>query len=358
MSSIRLIVNGLRYEGWRSARIVRTIDAMAGSFDLTVNDRWKGQQTSWPIAAEDSCVVTIDTETAVDGWIDRRSISIGATERSLSYSGRDRCSILADCSAVLDGWTFRRATVLEIATEVARPFGIDVSVQPGLILPPPIAKFVVSPGEKADRVILEAAQVAGVLAVSDGAGGLLLTRAGLGRAATPLVQGQNIMAMAMEYAADERFARYTVLTQVGGTDTASGAVTRVKAEVADPEVARVERALIIRPEKGVTADYAERRAAWEMRVRAARASTVTVLVHGWLQREGGSLWPVNGLVQVEAPAIGVRGELLITEAEHTIGENDAEVTQLRLVRPDAFSPEPTLQKARAFSGWAELAKGA
>lgn len=357
MSEARLIVNGRRYDGWKSVQITRTIEEMSGSFSLAVSDHWAGQDIAWPIAAEDRCQVRIGDVTVIDGWVGGRAIAISASERTLTYRGRDRCSVLAACE--LRGQTFRRATVLDIARAIAEPFGIRVTLQPGLDAGERIDKLVAGPGEKADRVILEAAQMAGVLAVSDGAGGLLLTRAGYGRASVPLVQGQNVEAMSMDYDADERFSRYVVATQTRGDDDAAGGATRVLAEVVDSEVKRAERVRYIRPEKGVTATYARQRAAWDMRVRRARALGVQVVVRGWRQDDDSDdLWPVNGIIPVRCPAIGVVGDMLISNAEHSLDDQGGEVTQLRLVPPAAFDVEPTLERPKALSGlWPELRLG-
>jgi prophage tail gpP-like protein len=365
MSEARLIVGGRRYDGWKSVQITRTIEAMSGSFSLSVSDHWAGQDLPWPIAAEEPCQVRIGDETVIDGWIGGRSIAIAATERTLSYRGRDRCSILAD--GELRGQTFRQATAFDIARAIAEPLGVRVSMQAGIDLTK-IDKLVAGPGEKADRVILEAAQSAGVLVVSDGEGGILLTRAGYGRASVPLVQGQNVIAMSMDYDADERFARYEVLSQTAGTDATSGEATRIAASVTDTEVKRTERVHYIRPEKGLTAESALQLATWDMRVRRARALGVTIVVRGWRQDDDGDLWPVNGLAPVHCPAIGVVGDLLISNAEHSLDDTGGEVTQLRLVPPSSFDPEPVLkeQELRAYKGkrskgggggYPEIAKG-
>lgn len=353
MPDLRLVVNGRGYGGWKTVQVVRSIETMSGSFSLGVNDRWDGQTDDpWPIAEEDACRVEIDGVPVIDGYVDRRSISLSATDRSLSYAGRDRCAALVDCSAELDKWTFRNVSALDVARKVAEPFGIAVSAQAGLALPKLPSKLVVSPGEDAFGVIDRAARMAGVLAVTDGAGGVLLTRAGTTRAAS-LVQGDNVLVAAVEYDASDRFSRYVVATQTGGTDAASGGATRILASASDAGIRRTDRVLLIRPESGVTADYARKRADWEARVRAAKAESVTIVVVGWLQ-PGGGLWPVNALCRVATPSIGVDGDMLISQVEFSISDTGGETTQIRLVRPDAFTPEPkAVVKGSAL--WKELA---
>ena len=135
MAELRLSVGGRQYGGWKAIQVIRSIETLAGSFDLDVSDRWGGQDVPWPIVEEDECRVEIDGVTVIDGYVDRRRLAISADQRSLGYSGRDRAAALVDCSALLDKWTFRNASVLEVARKVAEPFGIQVSLQAGLVLP-------------------------------------------------------------------------------------------------------------------------------------------------------------------------------------------------------------------------------
>lgn len=356
MSRLELIVNGRRYQGWKAVRVTRSIESLAGSFALEVNDRWANQRDPWPIAEEDACRVEIEGIAVIDGFIDERDSSLAGTSRALSYTGRDRSAVLVDCSTILDRWTFRNANILDVARQIAAPFGIEVSIQAGLQLPPPKPKIVVQPGDRAFDVLQREAVVSGVLLVSDGAGGVLITRAGARRANTSLIEGRNVLAASVKYSATERYRRYVVATQIPGTDEASGAATRVRAEAIDEGVRRSERVLMILPEAGITADYARRRADWEARIRAARAETVSVTVLGWRQ-PAGPLWPVNTLVRTQVPSIGINGDMLISGAEHSLSA-EGETTQLRLVRPDAFSPEPQAVVRKAEGVWKELAGGA
>ncbi len=356
MSEVTLFVNGGEFKGWEAVRVMTSIESLVGEFDITANDKWGGQDQPWPIAEEDTCRVEIDGQAVLDGFVDRRSIQLSKDSRSISFSGRDRTGVLDDSSALLDQWTFKQKTVADIAAKVCEPFGILVTVQDGLKLTKQ-RKVVVNPGDTAFEVIARAAASSGVLLVSDGAGGLLITRASGERTDDDLVEGKNILAAAVDYEAAERASRYVVMTQVGGSDEASGGATRIRAEARDEEVRRADRVLVIRPEVGTTTDYARQRADWEARIRAARSEQVTIMVQGWKQASG-RLWPVNALVAVRSPGIGVNGDMRISEREFK-KDNGGEVTQLRLVRPDAFTPEPQAVVRRSSGGlWKELAGGA
>lgn len=360
MSDVSLLVGGLRFVGWESVRVVRSIESLAGSFALGVSDRFGDEL--WPVTAiaeEDACRVAIGDTTVIDGFVDKRQVQASATARTLSYSGRDRAAALVDNSVVLDKWTYYNVNVADFARAIAEPFEIKVTVQSGLVLAK-VPKVVVSPGDTAFEALMHAVGDQGVLVVSDGAGGIVLTRAGTVRAPA-LVEKQNILAATVDYDGTNRYHRYVLATQRAGTDDAAGDATRVRAEAIDEGVRRTSRVLLIRPEKGYSVADARKRADWEARIRAARAETVTIVVQGW-EMPDGKLWPLNALTRVHAPRlIGVDGDMRISQAEHTIS-NSGKVTQLRLVRPDAFTPEPKATvrssvKSNGF-GWKELAKGA
>lgn len=83
---------------------------------------------------------------------------------------------------------------------------------------------------------------------------------------------------------------------------------------------------------------------------------MTIVVQGWLQPNG-SLWPINALVRATVPRIGVDGDMLISQVEYTMGDG-GQTTQLHLVRPDAFTPEPSATVKEAGALWKDLAHGA
>lgn len=362
MSEVTLLVGGKRYGGWKSVRVTRSIESLAGSFALDVSDRWGALDEPWPIAEEDPCRVEIDGTVVIDGYIDKRSQSASASTRTLAYTGRDRAAALVDCSAIVEAgsvsksnWTFYNVDVFDLATKIAAPFGVRVSLQPGLesVLTRD-RKVVVHPGDSCFEVIARAAGAAGVLVVNDAAGGVVITRAGTARA-TSLVEGQNILTASVEYDASDRFHRYLISSQIPGTDDASGEATRIQAQAVDTGVRRTDRVILIRPDKGYSITDSRRRADWEARIRAARAEKVTISVLGWTQPNG-ALWPLNMITRVRAPRlIGVDGDMLISQVEHSIGDS-GQITQLGLVRPDAFTPEPAATVG-STGGWKELVRG-
>jgi prophage tail gpP-like protein len=359
MTEVAIRVSGREYRGWKTARVTRSIEALSGSFDLNVSERWENQKQPWPIGEGDLCAVLVSGQTVINGFIDRRELSFSATDHSVSVSGRDRAADLVDSSALLDKWEFSHVDVLSLARQIARPYGLAVSLQPGLVLPSIAVpkKLSIDPGDTAASALETVCKIAGLLAVSDGQGGIMLTRSGSARCTTEIVEGENMLTGKATFDYSGRFASYLVLGAHKGNDEFNGeASAAVKGTADDDGIARKARTLVIRPEGNVTIAQAKKRAEWEAATRAAKSGAVTVTVQGWTQADG-SLWPLNRLVRVRSPLLGVDGDMLITQAVYSLSTAEGSTTELSFKRPAAFDPLPR-QTSSGDGLWKEIRKGA
>ena len=353
---ISLKVNGRAYGGWKRASVTRSIEAASGVFSLEVSDRWTGQEVAWPINEEDECSLWLEDQRVITGYVDKLDLSFGSEDHTIGVAGRDKVGTLIDCSAVLDQWEFKRLSVLKFAQKVAEPYGVSVTLQPFLVEPPPPAKISIDPGDSALEAIERACRLAGLLPISDGAGGLVLVRAGDDHCVTALVEGENILRGSASFDASQRHRTYLVLGQHRGSDELNGEqAASIKGFAEDQNVRRTARTLLIRPEGNVTPKQATDRAAWEASFRAAQGDTVTITVQGWTQATG-VLWPVNSLVTVRSPSLRVSGDMLITETTFEVGESGT-TTELTLRSPAAFSTEPVITPAASSGLWKEIAGG-
>lgn len=354
--TLSLLIEGIRYEGWTTMSITRSLVSFAGSFAVSVSDSWAQNRDLRTIYSEDACVVQLGNDVVLTGFVDRVTRRFGANARSVQVAGRDATAALVDCSAVPVGkrWTFRRTDLRTILSALAAPYGIAVTVQDGLSLPN-IAKAVITPGEKVFPVANRLAKSLGVLVIAQTDGSVLLARTGSSRARA-ITEGDPILLEAsLDERADQRFHTYVVVSQSPGFEGSNQARLGVKATTSDQGVRRQSRQLYIRAEQAMNVNGAQRRADWEARTRAATADIVACSVHGWRQVPNGSLWTPNSLVAVTLPSLGVDGDLLITGVTHRLNASGQQ-TDLQLMRPDAFLPQPTQPVARP--GWKELRKGA
>jgi prophage tail gpP-like protein len=342
MREVALVVNAREYGAWKDIRVTRSIESISGSFSMSVSERWDGRRKPWPIVEGDECTVRLGDQPIITGYVDTRSMSLSANDHTFSVTGRDRASDLIDCSAVLKAWEFNGGDVIEFAQQVAEPFGLQVKLQAGLEVPTKPRKIVINPGESPFDVIDRICRLAGLFPVSDGEGNLVLTLAGGTAASTPLIEGKNILDASVQYDASACYRRYIVIGQQQGSDQLSGtAAADVRAEAFDMNAKRAARVLMIRAEGGVAIKQAQDRANWEASIRRARALQVNVRVQGWDQADG-SLWPLNAFVTLDAPFLGLRGRMLISEITYALSDGAGTTTELTLRPPGAFEAQPEI----------------
>lgn len=363
MTNVSLSVRGKNYAGWKSVRVTRSIESIAGSFSLSLTERWSGHDELWPISEGDDCVVRIGSHPVITGYIDVLRRTVGATEHTVTVDGRDKTGDLVDCAAYVAGptkkpqWQFSKTPVLGLVQKLCERYGIKVRLADGIVPPILPKKLTIDPGDTAFDAIDHVCAQAGLLPISDGQGGLLLTRANpFVRCVTALVEGVNVLPGASsEFNHSARFHRYMVLGQHSGSDDFFGeSAAAIKGEATDPNVKRTARLLIVRPEHNTTSATAKLRAEWEASVRAARADTVSIPVAGWTQSDG-ALWPINAIVSVNCPLLGVKGDMLITQTTFNLSRSEGSTTELTLKHPKAFLPQSQVPAANGL--WKEIAKG-
>lgn len=343
--NLKLLVNGKSFEGWKGITVKRSIKAIAGSFDISAIDKWADQQQPWLILPGDTCTVAIDKEVIITGYVDDTKPKFSGSSKDFGISGRDKAGDLVDCSIDFSPGTWSKISLLSLCTKVATLFGIGVTLDPTAKSANfAFTSWVVNPGESCFETLERAARLRGVLLANDGQGNIVITRAGTSRAATALVQGQNILSAEATYSFKERFSEYKVKAQGANFGSADPGETALWARLfglaKDASVKRY-RPLVIIAEGAATSSICNQRAQWEAAVRTGKSSPITVTVSGWRQGDG-SLWKPNQLTTVKAPWLGINLELLITEVTFKSDDSNAKTTQLLLEPASAYVPDPTL----------------
>lgn len=333
--SAEIKINGAVYGGWKTARIERGIEQIAGSFELGVSERWPGQDTPRQIKRGERCEVLADGETVITGWVDKPHPSYNDTQHDFQVFGRDAAGDLVDCAAIHKAGQWLNTTLDRIVRDICTPFKIPVSVDTniGKVFP----SFSISPSETAFECIERACRMCAVLPVSNGKGGLVLTRAKDTRPVAELVDGINILSASVELDMKERYSQYIVMGQDRGSDDnfeTPETHSQVRAEVSDSFVTRYRPLIVLAESHGPHATYQDR-ATWERNVRRGRSSRATVTVQGWRSADG-QLWRPNTMVHLKSPWLGVDADLLVASVALTLDEQNGTRAELRLCGREAF----------------------
>lgn len=347
-----LMIDGKLYGGWTDLRVTRGIERCAADFQVSVSERWPGQEEEWPIRLFAACEIRFDDDVLITGHVDGVQGQADATSKSLSVSGRSRTADLIDCCALIQGGEFRDSEFAAICRSVGAPFGVGV-LDNALVGRVVIPTSAADQTEKCFEFLERLARQAGVLLTDDAEGNLIIARTGDGVSSTVLEEGANILSWAVTMEGEKRFDRYIVKGQLPAgpswipeMDRDPGEARRpggdarpnVTGEIRDAAVPRY-RPFVMQAEGNADPAQARARALWQARRDAAESLSVKIAVQGWRQ-EDGRLWAINERVLVVIGSFGIKEELLVATVSHTLNNRDGRQTLLTLGPPDAFTPEP------------------
>lgn len=337
MAELTLLIDGQRFGGWTEVEVVRGIEQAAGSFRVGYTDRWDGQTTARPIEAGARVQVQMDGETVITGHVDRTQIAFGPETHSLTVEGRDAAGDLIDASAVHASGQWLNASLERIASDLALPFGVEVKTDTDT--GEPFMAFALQDGETAHEAIERLARMRGLLTLSDGRGGVALTRAGR-ESAGALIEGENILSGRAEVDMKGRYSTYICRGQVQARDDFGAASAyRLRDTARDPGVNRY-RPLAFQAEEQSYQRSMLTRAEWECRRRAARGARLYLTVQGWRDARR-ALWRPNTRSQVRSTTLGVSGEYLIAEVRQTLDDRGT-LTELTLGNAAAYALDAPL----------------
>ncbi|EGJ49055.1 phage baseplate assembly protein [Desulfocurvibacter africanus] len=337
MPDVRLLVDGTLYGGWQSIRIRRGLEQVAGSFELSITERWAGQDTPRPIRPGAACRVLIDGVAVITGFVDDVAIRYDSKDHTVEVSGRDATGDLVDCSAPSTQWKGR--TLTDVARSLCAPFKIGVRAD--IDVGGPFKTLKSSEGDTVFEVLEAAARVRAALLVSDGLGNLVVTRASSKRVSTALELGVNVLSGDGSFSHKDRYSEIAIKGQSAGAEGWSGeAAAQPKAVAKDSRIKR-HRPLTIIAEEQIDSAAAKVRAEWERNVRFGRSQRLVYTVDGWRHRDG--LWTPNMLVPVRDAFLGITADRLLTGVA-LILDGEGLRSELTLVPPEAFErvelPEP------------------
>jgi prophage tail gpP-like protein len=362
---VRLEVDGQVHDTWTAVHITRDLADISGGFELELHDAARlrralpGSTPAMPMTIEAGSEVrlSIDGELVLLGHVDDLKVSIQAEDIRIGVSGRDRTGDLVDSAATLDGPVeFRNLTLTEIAERICKPF--DIAVRAETDVGAPFTVFSLDAAERAMEAIERGCRQRAVLAVSDGVGGLLLTRSGARRGPAALSLPGNVQAAVLTRSWRDRHSAYVVKGQTKPARAGGPAFTPPASPIVPgfgpPNPQAQERATIVMTGRAVDPEVVRHRplvalarsqsggasvqtqAEWMLRIARGQSETLAYTVLDWRAGTDKRLWRPNELVTVDDPIAGILGDMLVAGVTFSHSDQDGSITQLRLVGPEAF----------------------
>lgn len=379
--SIVLEIDGRPNDQWLSGSVDRDLKDFAGSFSFTFRDAARSGEalvlaTTGPMARlkpGPAVTIRIGRRIVLKGSIEKVEPDLGDLQASVTISGRDVTGDLIDGAAMTDAGEFKDVKLEDAAARIAQPYGISVrsEIDTGEVFP----RYSIDLAETAFSAIEKGARSRHALILSDGIGGIVITRTGKTWAPAALVQPGNVLRARGLISHEERFSETIVRGQAEGAATRRGpARLDSTAEPlaadsrpdGDGSASEKERKGIIatgrasddeirryRPIVHLARSKADQTSAQDeadFRMRSARATSeefsLTVKGH----EVAGVLWTVNQLVDVSVAFLDVDRELLISRVSY-VEDYSGIATEITVCSPEAFDKEPvagrrTNRKAR------------
>ncbi len=347
---VELSVDGQNHGGWTTISITRSIETIAGTFHLGLSDRWPGSAGLHPIGPGSACTLSIGGEVIITGYVDDGVPSFDPSSHVISVSGRDATGDLVDCSATNEPGEWKNRNLTQITQALCKPFEITVSA--AVNVGKPFTSFRIEEGETVFEAIERACRMRAVLPVSDGKGGLILTRASEAvRTTTGLTSGENgnVLSGGGKFSMKDRYSTIIVKGQQAGTDYTSPTDNAEPfATATDPNVPRYRPLIVLAEDQG-DAETFKQRALWEASVRRARGLQATIPVQGWRTADG-SLWQPKTLIDTIIPELGINAEMLITSVNFTLSKQGS-LSSLGLAPPKAFELIEIAEEEDKEIGW-------
>lgn len=349
---IELYVNDSVYAGWTEVSVKRSIKAVSGCFDISLNDRWDLTSKPWPLIPGDECQLKIEDQEVISGFVDDVDTEIDANSKRIRVAGRDKTADVVDCSVVhKTGHWNKPIDIVDLATALCEPYGISVSAD--VDTGEPLPNWDTRPGETVFQNLDRAAKYRGLLIVSDRNGGIVFTRAGQNKAGFQLSYGINLLSVKSKYSQKERFSEYVVSMALGGMDVTAPEFTNKALiwKAGDSQINRFRRLTIVEDGLSTQIPVAER-ARWEASTRAGKSQVIDVSIVGFT-KPNGDLWVENELIPIKIPFLGIDLELLSTDVTYRYSGGGS-ITDISLTRKDAFELLPLIDNQQDL--WNKLAR--
>lgn len=348
-------IGGTVYELTSGLRFSRSMDMMGGAFSLELIDPDKKLISAFRpgITSE----IEIDGVTIATAVFDAVSIS-DSNGHVYTYAGRDPSGDLIDCSAMFSGGGFSKKNIkLETAIkDLLTPYkmGVKMAVSD---TGKAFSEISITPGETVAEVIRRLCKYRAVFPFSDGAGNLIITKAGGTRSGGRLLVGENgnVTTRSGNISHAQRYSEIIVKGGSNGGDTLAGwgaaspdELSGNEGRAKDPDVPRY-RPLIIQAESDGYDLELKERALWEVRHRRFSGVELNYVVPGW-EAKAGEFWKINTIVPVIDEPLFINRDMLIKAVELTRNENGTS-TVLTVAPAEAYDIPPSRQSDTDDALW-------
>jgi len=347
VTDIQIEVNGIRYTGWESVSVTKTIETLCGSFEFD-GSFTKGK--TFPVKVNDECKIYVNDTAVVNGYVETLKVSIDASTHRLSISGRDRtCDLVDNTLSPAIPLPKLPATVKQIIEKVLQFYGMtNIKVIDPYNLAPIKEVITAELGQTAEDLIQQYASKRNVLITTNNDGDIVFQRAGTDIYKTILTRNkkdyQVIKGSDMSFDNTKRFHEYRITDQGNsmsdyyiGNQSTTKQNSDVSAKDFDEEI-RKTRIYYLSSDDTSEDEDVKKRVKWEGNFRRAQSVVYECDVVGFKPLLDNGIWLPNKLVRIDDVESNItNATLLISSVTFKKDNNEGSITHLKCVPQDSFT---------------------
>jgi prophage tail gpP-like protein len=348
-NNIFLEINGIRYEGWTSVNVSKSIENLSGqfSFESSVREVFLNNERfiENPIKAQDEARIFIDDNVIITGTVEALNISYSKDNHGISVSGRDKTGDLIDSSAIQKTYNINSFPVL-IRTVLTDNGYTDIDVSNDVLGLKSLGsneKIKTESGDTVFSFLDRYAKKLQVILSTDSDGNIIITREGSTDAGGALVStknnsNNNILSANLSIDTKQRYRFVEVYSQADNNSYGVNAVSQKG--TAEDDIIRAPRRIRINSTNTTTSDFLNDLAQWNVNVKRAKGQRYNARVVGYYADvESKTLWQPNTIVEVKDDKCNLDGTFLIQGVSY-IKSGSGSYTDLSIVNQGAFSLSP------------------
>jgi len=324
---IVISIGGNDYSGWTKAKVSRSIDAMAGSFSMSVAfegaDFINQVVGTREIKKGSECTVSIAGQLVITGSLEKRKSSGSKTRYTLSVEGRSKTKRLIKSSPKGKEIQFNNRKRTDIVKKIASDLGVEVKDKSNDSSK--VYRHIMSDGITAGQEIYNVAREAGIQLSDDENGNLVILNPDGDGQGDDIELGVNIEEWTADLSEEDEKKEYQAAghsvptDNKYGKDAVNAAVKAIEETFKSPEIRR------IRVDSDVDVDTLKKRAALEARRSSAESNSITIKTKDITQKNG-KLWSPNTKHRVSIWVDGIDIVMLLKSVEWEFDKGECSVS--------------------------------
>lgn len=344
---MKIEVNGRSYSGFTSATADVRIDALCNSFSIAIGP---SSSIVIPLNRGDECVITVDGEPIVKGYIEVISGSGDSSSHTINIAGRDRCSDIVDSTLKPIKDIKPPISLKKVIELVISAIGSDLDVIDYTDVKFDRAEdlIAIERGDNAFEFIEKLARKKQVILTSDHDGNVVIQKTIGRQIAASIVNkklgnSNNVIEYGFSYDDTKRFNRYESLSNLnintlGNTPGILPEKSTDQRGFAQDRKIREGRQLILVSEKSGSNESMAKRAAWESNIRRARSRVYHALINGY-RNQAGEIWTTNTVIRVQDDHAQIDDLMLVNGVTYRYDEQRGSSVEVSLVDKDTYTLE-------------------